>query len=572
MFRIRKIILYRGIERKEYIFSDTSYVYGNNNVGKTALTKVIDYVLGSSELLEHAGLDNIEAVGAYFVNEKTELWVKRTIRGEFYYKRTKESGLSLVSMEVYKDVICDLITDSPDDKAIKVYKKVFEEKPTYRSFTFLNFLDEIGQGDLGAIFTRGKEIKHLVRIRNIMDFFFNYENIEKIYEKKMELDDIESKLRSYTNKMNQYNHSKERINKLFIKLGLPYSDDMNANYEAFKNFKESFSRTIVRPAGDIVYLTRASHSLSEELKLYSYLVGQSQEAENRKARTERLLSTLNSIIAENSEYKEEIKVITEKIENIRQDRLILSLPDHEKAISKIANQKKAVDAKIEMLRNQAMKLDYDDVLKSIALLEDHFKIIDSLVDISKEMNLNAQAKTLRKEIKELKNSYSQRHIADFNNRLTKMYLKSNICNVPYLNEDRRVDQFALSFDPFSQVLVAKRKIANVIESYTPGSMARHNHLQLLTYLCMLEHLHKNFANFIYLPVLIIDSADQPMEDTSFEEIYPSLIEVARSVGVQLIFISKYKPTSVNEADLIDITEGLNPFHVKNKKSSLAHGI
>lgn len=187
MFRIRKIILYRGIERKEYIFSDTSYVYGNNNVGKTALTKVIDYVLGSSELLEHAGLDNIEAVGAYFVNEKTELWVKRTIRGEFYYKRTKESGLSLVSMEVYKDVICDLITDSPDDKAIKVYKKVFEEKPTYRSFTFLNFLDEIGQGDLGAIFTRGKEIKHLVRIRNIMDFFFNYENIEKLYEKKWSL-------------------------------------------------------------------------------------------------------------------------------------------------------------------------------------------------------------------------------------------------------------------------------------------------------------------------------------------------------------------------------------------------
>lgn len=562
MFRIRSIALYHGTEKKEYIFSDTSYVYGHNNVGKTALTKAIDYVLGSSNLLEHAGLDNINAVGAYFVNEKTELWVKRTIQGECYYKRTKESGQSLVSMDVYKDAICDIITDNPDDKAIKVYKRVFEENPTYRSFTFLNFVDEIGQGDLGAIFTRGKEIKHLVRIRNIMDFFFNYENIEKLYEKKLELDNIESELRRYADKMNQYSHSKERINKLFTELGLPYSDDMHENYGVFKSFQDNFSRKKVRPTNDLVYLTRVSHSLSEELKIYSYLMGQSQETETRKARTERLLSTLNSIVAENSEYEKEIRVITEEIENIKQDRLILSLADHETAISKIADQKKAIDAKIERLRNQAMKLDYDNVLKIIALLEDHFKIINSLVDINRETNLNDQVKTLRKEIKDLKNSYSQKYINDFNNRLTKMYLKGNIHNVSYLNEDRKVERFALSFDPFSQVLVAKRKAENVIESYIPGSMARHNHLQLLVYLCMLQHLHENFTNFIYLPVLIIDSADQPMEETSFEEIYPSLVEIAKSIGVQTIFISKCRPSSVDGADLIDITEGLNPFHIK----------
>lgn len=118
----------------------------------------------------------------------------------------------------------------------------------------------------------------------------------------------------------------------------------------------------------------------------------------------------------------------------------------------------------------------------------------------------------------------------------------------------------MAFDPFSQVLVAKHKEGEAVVSYTPGSMARHNHLQLLVYLCMLEYLHKNFGNFIYLPILIIDSADQAMEDTSFEEIYPSLVAIAKSVGIQMIFISKYKPESIEAADLIDITGGLNPFH------------
>lgn len=560
MFRLRSITLYKGTEKKEYEFSDTSYVYGHNNVGKTALTKVIDYVLGSGDPLSHAGLDNIEAVGAYLVNEKTELWVKRTVQGEYYYKRTAASEHTLVSSDTYKDIICGLITDDLDDKAIKVYRRVFEENPTYRSFTFVNFVDEIGQGDLGSIFTRGKEIRHLVRIRNIMDFFFNYDNIEKLYEKRMELDNVESELRNYTDKMNQYTYSVGRINRLFTELGLHYSDNMKENYKEFTIFQVDFSRKSVRPKDDLVYLTKASHSLSEELKLYLYLKNQGEEAESRKARTERLLSTLRSIIAENGEYEAEVSSITTAIEGIQQDRLILSLADYEGSFTKIKEQKKTIDAKIAVLKSQAAELDYDRTIKTIALLEDHFKTINSMVDITKGAELADQAKKLRKEIKELKNRYSQKNINEFSARLTKMYLESSVQNVPYLNDDRLEENFSLSFDPFSQVLVAKHKVGDVVETYTPGSMARHNHLQLLVYLCMLEYLHKSFSNFIYLPILIIDSADQAMEDASFEEVYPSLVAIAKSVGVQTIFISKYKPESVEDADLIDITDGLNPFH------------
>ena len=129
MFRIKEIILYKGTDSKKYSFTDNTYIYGNNSVGKTAFTKVIDFVLGSSESLTHDGLDNIDEVGAYITNEKTQLWIKRSINGEFLYRRTEGSGFCVVSFETYKDIICDVITDNVDIKAVQVYKKVFEENP-----------------------------------------------------------------------------------------------------------------------------------------------------------------------------------------------------------------------------------------------------------------------------------------------------------------------------------------------------------------------------------------------------------------------------------------------------------
>lgn len=566
MFRIRSITLHKGVAKKVYQFTDTSYIYGHNSVGKTALMKVIDYALGSSEQLSHAGLDNIESIEAYLVNEKNELWVKRDISGECYYKRTEASKYAFISRESYKGYISELITDTPDDKAVKVYQKVFEENPTYRSFTLFNFVDQIGQGDLGAIFTRGKDIRHIIRIRKIMDFFFNYDNIEKLYEKRMDLDGIESELKKYNNDISQYTNSVGKVNNLFTLLGLPYSTDMHENYRAFERFKNDFYRKTTRPNDDLVYLSKVSHSLAEDLKLYTYLKNQSRVSDKRKARTERLLSTLYSIISENDEYGEDIKTITRAIEEIKQDQLILSLADYDASIEKIKEQKKSIDSRIAHLRGQAAELDYDKTLKLCALLEDHFRTINSMIDINRESQLNEQARKLKKEIKELENSYSQRDINDFNDRLTQMYLDSSVTGVPYLNDDRNEEQFSLAFDPFSQVLVAKHKEGENIVSYTPGSMARHNHLQLLVYLCMLEYLHKNFADFIYLPILIIDSADQSMDDKSFEEIYPSLIAIAKNIGVQTIFVSKYKPKSVHEPDLIDITDGLNPFHQQNAEA------
>jgi len=561
MFRIREITLYRGAISKKYDFTDNAYIYGNNNVGKTAFTKVLDFILGSSEELSHDGLDNIDEVGAYITNEKTELWVKRNnTRGEFSYKRTENSGYSVISYEKYKDMICEVITEDIDIKAIQVYKKVFEENPSFRSFTFMNFVDEIGQGDLGSIFTRGKEVKHLVRIRKIMDFFFNYENAERIYDKTLELDSLENEYKKSIEQLRSYERSMEKIRDLYGELGLDYSGDMSIDFETFQDYRDCFDRKTTKSNGELAYLLRASHSLAEEIKVYRYLSKQSNIAAPRKDRTAKLLSMLGGIIAENPKYEEEVNIITRMIKEIKNDKIILSLADYEKSIQKIMSEKKKIDREIRNLKNEASELNYDQTLKKLALVENCFAIINSGGDINKIKVLEEQVLKAKKEIKDLKNNYSQKAVNDFNKRLTEMYLDSAVKNVQYLNDDRNQVDFFLKFDPFSQVLVAYHKEGKADVAFTPGSMARHNHLQLLVYLCMLEYLHKNFKNFICLPILIMDSPDQPMEPESFEEIYPSLIKVANEIGIQTIFISKVKPDVVEQRDLIDIRTGFNPFH------------
>lgn len=78
-----------------------------------------------------------------------------------------------------------------------------------------------------------------------------------------------------------------------------------------------------------------------------------------------------------------------------------------------------------------------------------------------------------------------------------------------------------------------------------------------------DNLKDNFRDFIYLPILIIDSANQPMGIEIFKEVYPTITQLADSIGVQTIFMSKDRLDNIPEDDFIDISAGLNKFHKKS---------
>ena len=81
---------------------------------------------------------------------------------------------------------------------------------------------------------------------------------------------------------------------------------------------------------------------------------------------------------------------------------------------------------------------------------------------------------------------------------------------------------------------------------------------------MFAYLQEKFKGFVYAPILIIDSANQPMGVDSFQKVYPVLINLADQVGIQTIFLSKDLIDSVNSDDLIDISAGLNKFHKQTR--------
>lgn len=564
MFRIETICFWHGRESQSYKLKKNTFIYGQNTVGKTAFTMAIDFVLGSSEKLTYQGLDNIDSVEAQLSNGNTNLWVKRTITNEFFYKRTEESEYSVVSKETYKNNICLMLNDVINEHFLEVYEKVFDEIPTFRSFIFLNFIEEKGLGDLGVIFTRGKELKHQTRIRNIMNYFFNYENIEQLFTKKIELEKTEKEYASLKEKYLEYNHSMLKVKKIFGELHLKYIGEIVKDMETFADFKAGFNREKRVASSDLIYLSRASFSLAEEMKLFTFMQEQSQFAVGRKERISRLLTTLQSIIAENPEYEEYSKTIIDTIKNIQDENVILSLTDYPASIKKIKEEKIKIDSQIANIKEQAKELEYEDVMKKIGVLESCFSAIDSEVDMSRIDLLQEKIQELKGDIKKLNNSFNKINIDNFNDTLTNAYIDNDL-DIKHLREDRQESEFKVEFDPFRLVLLTSRKREGIVEHYVPGSMARQTHLQILTYLCMFDYLNKKFNGFIYLPLLIIDSANQPMGVDVFEKVYPSIINFANQIGLQTIFLSKDKIKCVNDESIINISTGLNKFHVQKKR-------
>lgn len=559
MFKIESIKFWNKSEYQEYSFSENTFIYGMNTVGKTAMTKLIDYVLGSSEGLTYQGLDNIDTVEAHLSNDMTNLWIKRNVAGQYFYRRTEESDYSTVSIDKYKENICLILSPNQNNRYIEIYSKAFDEHPSFRSFNFLNYIEEKGLGDLSIVFTKAKELKHLIRIRNIMNFFFNYDNVEQIFEKEVLLDSKKEEYNLLIASYQEYNACIAQQKKLFYELKLPYTGDYNKDFKTFTEFKHNYTRTTKKKNKDLVYLLKASYSLSEEIKFHTFMKDQTENMVNRHERIKRLLAILNSVVDNEPKFSEYIDYIKMTVKQIDSDNVILSLTDYDKSIRDIQEEKERIDSQIQTVRFAATELSYEEAIKKVGLLENAFAVLKANINIERIETLKDEIDKLKMDIKSLRSSFNQNQIKTFNDRLTSIYLNSGL-KIKHLTEDFNDDDFSLEFDPFRVCLFAKHKENGILVKYVPGSMTRLTHFQILTYLTMFEYLKNNFKDFIYMPLLIIDSANQPMGFEIFEQVYPEIIKMAQEIKIQTIFLSKDKINGVNASDLIDISGGLNKFH------------
>ena len=77
---------------------------------------------------------------------------------------------------------------------------------------------------------------------------------------------------------------------------------------------------------------------------------------NRKERNSRLLSIISSIVNAHPQYTVYTQAITSIIEEIEEEKVILSLTDYTKAVKDIEQEKQKLDSQIELLRSQATDL------------------------------------------------------------------------------------------------------------------------------------------------------------------------------------------------------------------------
>ncbi len=559
MFKLKSIKFIHDEQTQEYEFTEHSFVYGENTKGKTALTMVIDYILGSSGKLTYRGLDHIDSIEAHLTNDMTNLWIKRDIQGNCFYKRTEESDFIEVSLDIYKDNICLMLVSKPNNRYLDIYRKVFDERPTFRSFNFLNYIEEKGVGDLSIVFTKTKDIKHNIRVRNIMNFFFNFEKIEQIYEKELLLEQSSGELDKITRDYQEYQRIQIQQRNIFKELQLPYTGKYQMDYKSFCDFKNTYTRKAKEKEKDLVYLSQAAFALSEEIKLYQFMKNQSSNMIERKERIKRLLSILDAVVDDTPEYAEYTQFIKNTIQRIDDENVILSLTDYNRVIKDIKKEKGHLDDEIALLKGKAVEISYEDAVKKVGLLEHLFYVLRENIDVGKMETLQKKVDELKKEIKELKLSFDQNKVNTFNERLTKVYLREGLA-IKHLDEDLKEDCFSLEYDPFRVCLYAKHREGDKIVKFMPGSMARQTHIQILLYLTMFEYLIENFPDFIYMPLLVVDSANQSMEINCFNKIYPVIMEMVEKIGIQTIFISKDKIDGIRSEDFIDISEGLNRFH------------
>lgn len=572
MFKISKLQLWNKNNIQEYKLNDITYVYGTNSVGKTLFAKCIDYVLGTTdqenELAEEDGMDHVTALGACVVNEKVQLWLKRDINSGFYYKYTETDAYNLVSRENYIEEISKVILPRIDDnKQLKVYQSVFEETPTFRAFTFLNFISESRQGDLKQIFTKGNEIKNQVRIKKIMTFFFNYKNVEAISEKEEQLNINQKEYNMLSKKQAEYQYLLSKIKIGFQNLGLKFTGKSDIDKKTLKDFKHDFNRKKPKNSGDLIYLSKASFSLAEEIKQYNFLSQQSKRAKNRKKNDEALLKLLEELMIDNSENSKYLKPLRTSINKIRNDKAILSLTNYDVAIQEIQKEKEKIDSQIAEIKSQASELDYDNAKQQVLILDQALSDFIDFTDSDRIMKLEEENKQIKREIRDLQEQFDDEAVKKFNHELLNMYFDEQVVkNIKYVADDKKSDGFSISFNPLRQKLSVK-KYDNVDQdqnqkkvqiSFIPGSLARRTHMQILVYLLMLKYVINEFPSMRVLPLLVIDSADQAFKKENFKFIYPEIVNCAEDIGIQLIFISKEKPENTN--DYIDIGKGFNPFY------------
>ena len=574
MFEIKYLKLNyidKKISPTVYSFEQINYIYGENNVGKTVMLKSIDFILGKSDfLLEKTdGLDGISSIEAKLNNDEQELLLFRSKDNDYGYKLSEsDKEYLIINFDTYKKEITGFI-NSGNNKYFEEFKDYLEEDLTFRAFSFVNFLDEKGLGNLINIFTRvDSKYYNQKRAGKLMMFIFNYNNVSQLISLMREEKRLKNELAELNTQKETYNFLLQKIMQELKVLQLPVKGNLSLDdmYNSFIQFRNSFNRNAPTDnREDLSVLMKISYRLAEEIKYQENLEKQAQFVIDRNIKTEQLLNAFKTLISVDEKYSSYVEEIEKVLKKQKLSYSVLSVKDYKKTIEALKTQKSKVDKQIMECQQGLSKVSYWDTIKSIGKLEQDFLDIHQIPDMKEIEQKDKRLSEVITEIKEIKQKYDSSLNRQFNKRILALYaqLKKDI---RFVQEDFDQDYFSIRFDPLKIMITGQKAKSNNSEEivgYNPGSMARETTWQVLAYLVMMQILQEKFKELPVMKTLFIDGLNQPYDET--QENYPKVCELikktAKEIGIQLFIVSTKDCDVFEKGEKIYLT-GFNKAHRK----------
>lgn len=557
MFEITEI----RFNQQKPISLDNSFVfiYGRNNVGKTVLLKAINYILGSSQLVinDLPGMNNIKTVECCIkFGEKESLFLKRDTDGFFYYKNDVLDPFLLVNRESYKEKIQRLFS-AFDRELFDSYKQIVDERLSFRSVSYLNFIDQYSLGNSLNIIPQSNDIQFYKRINSQTLFFFDKETQEDLNKQKSQLKIINEKIAELDMIKAKKDFALKGIYDEFFNLSLPISDDFNELKKTYHEYRNNVvhKKNTIRNERELIYLSNASAKIASQIAIEQRLEKQSSLLSDRNKKIQSLLDFFKSVIGEKEEYKGYYNSIESMLEEIVSRDIVLSVKDYSKTIEALQKEKKSIDERIGIISRDLTEKSFLDISKSINNIERYLSLVNTLPAFSEYESLMHEKNEIQKKIDYLNKKARNLETTKLVDEINRVYY-SMPNDISFVSEDRRRGVRILYY-PMTRSLKGEENSKGL--TFNPGSKARQLCWQVIALICIHSFIKKEYPAFPLMPLLVIDGFNEPFDDdiNAFETICHFFGRLCKEKGIQFIVSSSKMINEKEGCKIVDVSDGVN---------------
>ncbi len=374
----------------------------------------------------------------------------------------------------------------------------------------------------------------------------------------------------------RYDFIINQVNSNLLKLGgsVTYT---GRNAEDIKRFINSV-REMQHPdnKGDkrnIADLEVMYNNIFEQIKVHENSISDAKQFEKDSNSRKKLLSKLQELVSDNTEFDYLISPMQKLIEDIDSTIFFSNYIITDNTVKELRKQLEQI--KIEIRRNDSKFKCYtvEQKVKSIALIEDYLSVV--ITNNEEDLNnLRRRIKEIKEEIKVLQNSDDMKKINEMSRFVTDLYCAAKDIStvvsddihqtgfeIKYLKKGNILQPMVLSDD--TENINSNKKV-----NFYIGSMARHTLIQLCGYLSFMNLMLSN-GKYPLVPILVIDHISKPFDEKNSKAIGLVLDEAYKLIGKENMqtFIfddednEKLNINPDHVEDLVtDEKTGFNPFY------------